>query len=306
MLLQLEERLERVRDAQDLPKVIRIAAIASLLILEKYSRLSELSEVYRISMGMHAPSLVFIYSPHIAVMCPNKKLGWFDIEEAAEVEELVRQRWLETYEISDREVLPQPNSSPIKVCHFRFIPIICVCLKEHSHARDGWLISGASHPVTTLIPSMPTSKSRWSVLVRSTMLGGCFNTGRRLQPPVHTSLVWHWIFLLHLVSRLCNFYHDLINPSSQLTSSVDAERAFSGGRLQVNHLQHGINSQTFRAQMAVGSWVGSDIFPTLDPFEKIIECQSRQSRKGKEKEVAIIDDDGDDTDIEMDEHSDDD
>ncbi|KAG2337188.1 hypothetical protein BDR05DRAFT_895673, partial [Suillus weaverae] len=37
-------------------------------------------------------------------------------------------------------------------------------------------------------------------------------------------------------------------------SSVDAERAFSGGRLQVNHLQHGINSQTFKAQVAVGSW----------------------------------------------------
>ncbi|KAF9789385.1 hypothetical protein BJ322DRAFT_979932, partial [Thelephora terrestris] len=54
-------------------------------------------------------------------------------------------------------------------------------------------------------------------------------------------------------------------------SSVDAERAFSGGRLQINHLQHGTNSQTFRAQMAIGSWVGSDIFPSLEPFEKIIE-----------------------------------
>lgn len=65
MLLQLEERLERVRDAQDLPKVIRIAAIAGLLVLEKYSRLSELSEVYCISMGMHAPSLgVYILTAH--------------------------------------------------------------------------------------------------------------------------------------------------------------------------------------------------------------------------------------------------
>lgn len=54
-------------------------------------------------------------------------------------------------------------------------------------------------------------------------------------------------------------------------SSVDAERAFSGGRLQVNHLQHGMSSQTFKAQMAVGSWVRSDIFPTLEPFAKVIE-----------------------------------
>ena len=52
MLIQLEEQLENIRDASDLPKVIRIAAIASLLVVEKYSKLSDLSEVYRIAMGM--------------------------------------------------------------------------------------------------------------------------------------------------------------------------------------------------------------------------------------------------------------
>ena len=53
MLILLGERLEHVRDAQDLPKVIRIAAIASLLVVEKYSKLSELSEVYCIAMGTY-------------------------------------------------------------------------------------------------------------------------------------------------------------------------------------------------------------------------------------------------------------
>ena len=38
-----------------------------------------------------------------------------------------------------------------------------------------------------------------------------------------------------------------------IASSVDAERAFSGGRLQVNHLQHQLSSQSFKAQVAVGS-----------------------------------------------------
>ena len=52
MLIQLEERLENVRDSSDLPKVIRIAAIAGLLVVEKYLKLSDLSEVYRIAMGM--------------------------------------------------------------------------------------------------------------------------------------------------------------------------------------------------------------------------------------------------------------
>ncbi|KAF8984859.1 hypothetical protein BDQ17DRAFT_1260506 [Cyathus striatus] len=38
------------------------------------------------------------------------------------------------------------------------------------------------------------------------------------------------------------------------TSSVDCKRAFSSGHLQINHLQHNMSSQTFKAQMAVGSW----------------------------------------------------
>jgi hypothetical protein len=58
----------------------------------------------------------------------------------------------------------------------------------------------------------------------------------------------------------------------------------------VNHLQHGTNSQTFRAQMAVGSWVGSDIFPTLEPFEMVIERGSSQLQKGKAKVAVCADD----------------
>ena len=81
-----------------------------------------------------------------------------------------------------------------------------------------------------------------------------------------------------------------------LASSVDAERAFSGGRLQLNYLQHGTSSQTFKAQMAVGSWVGSDIFPTLEPFAQIIEGKSSRSVKGKEK--AVKTDTSEDTDYE--------
>jgi hypothetical protein len=60
--------------------------------------------------------------------------------------------------------------------------------------------------------------------------------------------------------------------------------------------------------MAVGSWVGSDIFPTLEPFAQIIkgkssrtiekvEGKSGHSVKGKEKAVTITDSD-DDTDCE--------
>ncbi|KAJ7911627.1 hypothetical protein B0H13DRAFT_1614349, partial [Mycena leptocephala] len=45
-------------------------------------------------------------------------------------------------------------------------------------------------------------------------------------------------------------------------SSVDAERAFSAGRLQVNHLQHQTSSQTFKARVALGSWIHPPLMPS--------------------------------------------
>ncbi|KAG2078639.1 hypothetical protein BDR04DRAFT_958398, partial [Suillus decipiens] len=53
-------------------------------------------------------------------------------------------------------------------------------------------------------------------------------------------------------------------------SSVGAERAFSGGRLQVNHLQHGISSQTFKAQVTVGSWFNTPLMPDLSAAIAVI------------------------------------
>ncbi|KAJ7060830.1 hypothetical protein C8F01DRAFT_936413, partial [Mycena amicta] len=54
-------------------------------------------------------------------------------------------------------------------------------------------------------------------------------------------------------------------------SSVDAERAFSGGRLQVNHLQHQTSSQTFKARVALGSWIGTPLMPSSSSAAVIME-----------------------------------
>jgi hypothetical protein len=50
------------------------------------------------------------------------------------------------------------------------------------------------------------------------------------------------------------------------TFSVNAERSFSAVRA-VNHLQHGVSSQTFKAQVQAGSWIDSPgcLMPTLLP-----------------------------------------
>ena len=80
MLILLEERLENICDALDLPKVICIAAIASLLVVEKYLKLSDLSEVYHIAMGLYNTFKKYLLSSCAAVMCPDRKLTWFNDE----------------------------------------------------------------------------------------------------------------------------------------------------------------------------------------------------------------------------------
>ncbi|KAF8799650.1 hypothetical protein BYT27DRAFT_7120065, partial [Phlegmacium glaucopus] len=56
-------------------------------------------------------------------------------------------------------------------------------------------------------------------------------------------------------------------------TSVDAERAFSTGRRQVNFMQHNMSSQTFQSRMAVGSWVKTPLNPGLSKISKIIADQ---------------------------------
>jgi hypothetical protein len=71
---------------------------------------------------------------------------------------------------------------------------------------------------------------------------------------------------------------------------VDAERAFSVGRLEVNHLQHNTSPQTFKAQVAVGPWARTPLYPGLLDTIKIVEGQMRregQERAGDEAEVEI-------------------
>jgi hypothetical protein len=63
-------------------------------------------------------------------------------------------------------------------------------------------------------------------------------------------------------------------------SSVDAECTFSGGHVQVGHLQHEISSQTFKAQMAVSLWMGTPLLPDISHPTTILDTWIAQ--KGKE------------------------
>lgn len=78
---------------------------------------------------------------------------------------------------------------------------------------------------------------------------------------------------------------------------MDAERAFSGGRLQVGHLQHGMSSQTFKARVALASWVDTPFLPPGVPALILEEAKTRKTvaeskpngkGKAKAKEVIVI------------------
>ncbi len=74
---------------------------------------------------------------------------------------------------------------------------------------------------------------------------------------------------------------------------MDAELAFSGGRLQVGHLQHATSSQTFKARVALASWINTPFLPPGTPASMIAEAlrksKAKSNRKGKGKEVIVVD-----------------
>ncbi|KAG0695806.1 hypothetical protein DFH29DRAFT_813799, partial [Suillus ampliporus] len=59
-------------------------------------------------------------------------------------------------------------------------------------------------------------------------------------------------------------------------------QAFSGSRLQVNHLQHGISSQTFKAQVAVRSWFNTPLMPDLGIATNIMHKKMGKQKEKKE------------------------
>ena len=97
----------------------------------------------------------------------------------------------------------------------------------------------------------------------------------------------YWHHMRATQPRLAQMALDYLSAPA---SSVDAERAFSCGQLQVNHLQHGINSQSFKAKLTIGSWSRT---PLLPPHlaEEIISARMKglgQGGKGKAKVVEQL------------------
>ncbi|KAF9221868.1 hypothetical protein BS17DRAFT_784088, partial [Gyrodon lividus] len=60
-------------------------------------------------------------------------------------------------------------------------------------------------------------------------------------------------------------------------ASTDTERAFSDGRREINFMQHNTSSQTFKSEMAIGSWEGTSLFPDIRRAVQLIDEKSRRA-----------------------------
>ncbi len=67
--------------------------------------------------------------------------------------------------------------------------------------------------------------------------------------------------------------HTLYHKNSYLlllATSIDTERLFSEGRHKMNFMQHNMSHNTFKASMALGSWVDAPFFNVRAGIEALM------------------------------------
>ena len=92
--------------------------------------------------------------------------------------------------------------------------------------------------------------------------------------------------------------------SYSIATSVEAERAFSRGRLTVSRLRHSLSDASVRASTLLGSWASIPaLVPETDVITLIRELSDRRRAKGKGKasgehaeEVIDVDAEAEDSD----------
>ncbi|KAG2051939.1 hypothetical protein BDR06DRAFT_1009873 [Suillus hirtellus] len=179
----------------------------------------------------------------------HRNLDWLE-DDRAEVKRVVRQRWTESY-----APLPSPTSTVTSA----------PSTLQRTSSTSKWATSYSEDEATFISPDSIEAYLDAACVSRTEILAA----GGVLQ---------YWENARVTRPRLAQW--PLIS-----SSSVDAERAFSGGRLQVNYLQHGISSQTFKAQVAVGLWFNTPLMPDLSVAMNIMR---QKMAKGKEKEAGRL------------------
>ncbi|QRW00786.1 hAT family dimerization protein [Ceratobasidium sp. AG-Ba] len=236
-LALMRSELEAVcNDSDDMSPLTRVAARAALLIYDKYiGKMTIESEMYYIAV----------------VMCPTLKLKWFfdngySYNEIQKIRDIVTRRFHESYAMSTHEQVhsSNPQGAPETLRSAKRI-------NKYLQRR-------------TIVSTKPQSTEYDSI-------------EQYLADDVvpEDVIAQHGGLIQYCTAQLAErtqVYSMALDYLSAPASSVDAERAFSNGRLMVNHLQHQMSSQTFQAKMAVGSWVGTPLLPDLTAAAAAIQA----------------------------------
>ncbi|KAG8778879.1 hypothetical protein FRC12_024762 [Ceratobasidium sp. 428] len=233
----LKFRLELMRDDDEgvLHPAIRIGAQASLNTLDKYMGVMENSEIYSMA----------------TVLCPWYKTRWF-VEQgytSSRIDDIVRtikRRVAETSpsnttRASHESALPTPAAAALATQ-----PTSPWMRLPTPIAHDAPLNTPATNSVSEYLSSPPLKKESVEEM------GGVLS---------------YWDRERERGSPLARLAMDILTAPA---SSVDAERAFSGGRMAVSYRQHRMSLPTFRAKMALGSWYGTPLLPDFNEVVHIL------------------------------------
>ncbi|CUA75529.1 Putative AC transposase [Rhizoctonia solani] len=196
-LVELKDALVAMCDSTDISPVTRVGAQAALGVYKKYMENMSICEVYFISLAM----------------CPDVKLNWlYQHYDAASIE-TIRQMILARFRIR------YPQASDSLTPHSQ-------SLESASKPRNRWLqghslvsTTGYDVPPTASFDSDSIEAYLASNVESVTTYGG----------PMQ-----YWSSKLDTNPRLARMALDYLTAPA---TSVDAERAFSAGRLTINHLQ---------------------------------------------------------------------
>ncbi|CAE7168274.1 unnamed protein product [Rhizoctonia solani] len=235
----------------NLRPITRVAAEASLATLVRYLNEMLESDVYVVAIAM----------------CPDRKLEWFSSfsEDFINLQNL-RKRVVDAFErmypaasslppdeqstssSQGPPELPNPTSNAVGVDRRHVL-----AARRHATSRSLGLAASAtqSAPTRDTIEAYLDSPTMPSSLIQHA--GG---------------VLGYWSAELTNRPRVAQMALDYLTAPA---SSVDAERAFSCGRLMIGHLQHRMSPQTFQAQMIIGSWFGTSLLPDVESVASIIQ-----------------------------------
>lgn len=235
VLPMMESVIQRLKDVESqryapLHEVMVLGARAALVVAEKYFTLARECDIYEISL----------------VLCPDKRLAYFRGRGSTDILRL-RSKCISGF----KRFNPTPSTTTttasgsgqtVSMPSISNYGSTSVWASSHSYTSNYALDEGEDQPdsIEAYLDEPPTPKA--AIVVAGGLLHW-WESQRKRRPNL---------------TRMALAY--LTAPAT----SVDAERAFSEGRLSVNHLQHNMSPNTFRAKMALGSWIGTPLLPSVD------------------------------------------